>query len=282
MKKSHIIGLITDFGIRGAHYVAAMKSVIKTINLDAKIMDISHVIRPYSIVEGSFILFYSIADLPSGSIVIAVIDPTVGTERKIIAVRITRDVIIIGPNNGLFTLISRKFNIKDVYTLSNQSLYYFGTTGKRKTSTTFHGRDIMAPVAAHLSKGAAIESVGTKIKNEDIVIEERLKKPEFKNDKWIFTVLFTDEFGNIITNIEKNDLLPYKKNIFTITAETKFEAKFAATFADISDVHLGLIAGSSIFIEICKKNGSAAEMLSFPKPGSKIEMKISNKTDINN
>ena len=281
MKKSQIIGLITDFGVRGAHYVAAMKSVIKTINIEAEIIDISHVIRPYSIIEGAFMLFYSLTDLPSGSIVISVIDPTVGTDRKIIAVRTSRDNIIIGPNNGLFTLISEKFNIKDLYEVSNQLLFYFGTTDNREISTTFHGRDIMASVAAHLSKGVTIESVGTKLKNEDIVIEERLKKPEFKNDRWFFTVLFTDEFGNIVTNIEKKDFLPYIKNIFTITAEKIFEAKYAATFADISDGYLGLIAGSSDFVEICKKNGSAAEILSFPKPGSELELNISNKTDIN-
>ena len=281
MKKSQIIGMITDFGVRGAHYVAAMKSVIKTINVETEIIDISHVIRPYSIIEGAFILFYSLRDLPSGSIVIVVIDPTVGTDRKIIAVRTERDIIIIGPNNGLFTLISTKFNIKEVFEVSNQSLYYFGTTGNRKISTTFHGRDIMSAVAAHLSKGVTIESVGAKLKNEDIVIEERLKKPEFKNDKWVFTVLFTDEFGNIVTNIHKKDLLPYIRNNFTITAEIIYEVKYAGTFADISDGYLGLIAGSSGFVEICKKNGSAAEILSFPKPGSVIEMKISNKTDIN-
>ena len=115
MKKPSIIGLITDFGVRGAHYVAAMKSVIKTINLEAKIIDISHVIRPYSIIEGAFILSYSLTDLPAGSIIIAVIDPTVGTDRKIIVVRTARDIVIIGPNNGLFTLISKKYSIKEVY-----------------------------------------------------------------------------------------------------------------------------------------------------------------------
>lgn len=274
MKKSPIIGLITDFGVRGEHYVAAMKSVIKTINIEANIIDISHVIRPYSIVEGAFILFYSLADLPSGSIVVVVIDPAVGTERKIIAVKTARDIIIIGPNNGLFTLILKKFDIKEIYEVSNRSLYYFGTTGKREISTTFHGRDIMASVAAHLSKGVAFESIGTKLKSDDIVVEERLKKPEFENHKWTFTVLFTDEFGNIVTNIEKKDFLPYLKNTYTITTDIIREAKFAATFADISEECLGLIAGSSNFIEICKKNGSAAEILSFPKPGSELEMKI--------
>lgn len=275
MKKSQIIGLITDFGAKGSHYVAAMKSVIKTINAETTIIDISHVIRPYSIIEGAFILFYSLVDLPTGSIVILVVDPTVGTNRQIIALKTDRDIIIIGPNNGLFTLILKKYIIKEIYEISNQSLYYFGTMGNREISTTFHGRDIMASVAAHLSKGVVFESIGTKLNPEDIVIEERLKKSEFEDDKWTFTVLFIDEFGNIVTNIEKKDFLPYLKNTFTITTEIIREAKFAATFADISDECLGLIAGSSNFIEICKKNGSAAEILSFPKPGSDLEMKIS-------
>lgn len=275
MKKSQIIGLITDFGAKGSHYVAAMKSVIKIINIEATIIDISHVIKPYSIIEGAFILLYSMSDLPSGSVIIVVVDPTVGTDRQIIAVKTARDIIIIGPNNGLFTLILKKFIIKEIYEISNQSLYYFGTMGNREVTTTFHGRDIMASVAAHLSKGVVFESIGTKLKPEDIVIEERLKKPEFENYKWTFTVLFTDEFGNIVTNIEKKDFLPYLKNTFTITTEIIREAKFAATFADISEECLGLVAGSSNFIEICKKNGSAAEILSFPKPGLELEMKIS-------
>ncbi|MHA1898400.1 MAG: SAM hydrolase/SAM-dependent halogenase family protein [Promethearchaeota archaeon] len=260
-KKIGVIGLITDFGLRGSHYVAAMKSVIHKINPAIKTIDISHTVKPFSIIEASFILYYALEEIPPGSVIVVVVDPGVGSSRPILAVRLNTGITIIGPDNGLFSLPLKKYVYTEIYKVENTSLYNIGDDGRPKVSSTFHGRDIMAPVAAHLIGGQDLKSVGPKVNISDIKIDKEIIAPDvlqnedidpifrpflkgntlkidsFINEgstlpekdeeiegyekiiikspiEFIASILYIDEFGNIITNIHAEEFIAMVKDVF--------------------------------------------------------------------
>ncbi|MHA1728340.1 MAG: SAM hydrolase/SAM-dependent halogenase family protein, partial [Promethearchaeota archaeon] len=189
------------------------------------------------------------------------------------------NITVIGPNNGIFTLISTKYEIKEIYTVSNQRFYYKGKNGQRKISQTFHGRDIMAPVAAYLSGGVPIENIGKKLNIDDLTINKELLGPKIeKNNLVRFMIIYTDRFGNLVTNIEKKEILHLLKNdkkefYFITGTHDKIQISFKENFAEIPDNQFGFITGSSGFMEICKKKDSAAEFLG-SKSGDIMELLI--------
>jgi S-adenosylmethionine hydrolase len=142
----NIIALLTDFGNRGQHYVAAMKAVILRINPDVKLIDISHVISPYSIIEASYILKTTYTHFPKNTVFIVVVDPGVGSTREIILVKTKTNYVFIGPDNGIFPNTFSIEEISECYSIQNEE--YFN----HPVSPTFHGRDIMAPVGAYIIK----------------------------------------------------------------------------------------------------------------------------------
>ena len=144
-----IVALFTDFGWKGQHYIAEMIGVLYSINPDIKIINAFHGIHPYSIPEAQYLLDSTINTFPDKTIIICVVDPGVGTSRKILAIQRQNGQVLIGPDNGIFTDFILKERNK-IYSIENQDLFHKGTDGA--VSSSFHGRDIMAPVAAHLSK----------------------------------------------------------------------------------------------------------------------------------
>ncbi len=307
-----IIGILTDFGIRGQHYVAEMKGVALKINLAARFIDVSHAITPFSIIEAAYTLYTVYDTFPAGSIFVCVIDPGVGSDRDIIAVQTTDGYTLIGPDNGIFSyfaqrnLISLVMKInepdfynpayaealkmvekrqsfkKDVQTQS-QGLDPLGDFSPIKIdsdelpaaipnadltsssplitiTSTFHGRDIMMPVGAHLSNGLDIFSVGEPKDYIDVVLN---LEPEISEDKKFITAKFQyiDDFGNIITTIPIVDFqmltfgkkcsyhLHYKQENHPIIA--------TPTFANNDPENFLLIEGSSGFLEICRNKTRA-------------------------
>ena len=151
---SNIIGLITDFGIKGAHYVASMKGIILKINPRVNIVDISHHITPYSIIEASYVANSVYSNFPIGTIFIIVVDPGVGSKREILLVETKNHYYFIGPNNGVFSNLFMKNEIKECIHIKNDK--YFN----KPVSKTFHGRDIMAPVSAYITQGINLNNFG--------------------------------------------------------------------------------------------------------------------------
>jgi S-adenosylmethionine hydrolase len=280
------IGLITDFGLKGQHYVSAMKSVITSINPEIQIIDISHIIEAFSMWEASYIIQFALRDFPTESVIICVVDPEVGTDRKIIAAETKDKRIIIGPNNGIFT-IPMLYNDSDFflsfYSIENQNLFYHGRDGKQQISNTFHGRDIMAPIAAHLLTDTLLNDIGKKIPSSEIIIDTQLKHQhdEFQNIKkkssskqceLIGSIIFSDTFGNLITNIPENlfNKLQTANKITYLNQEDSFtEIQTAATFAEIKEKDIAIMKGSSGFLEISMNNRSAVQFLGL-KVGKKI------------
>jgi S-adenosylmethionine hydrolase len=184
-----VIGFLTDFGLDGA--AATCRGVILSICPDAQIVDIGHTIRKYAIRDGAFLLRFALPYFPVG-VHVGVVDPGVGTARRPIAIRTNRGDVLIGPDNGLLVPPAEALEgIAEARELANRELWL------PETTSTFHGRDIFAPVAAHLANGdAAYATVGPTIDPVDLVT---LPEPEaVAGDGVVETVVtYVDSFGNI-------------------------------------------------------------------------------------
>jgi S-adenosylmethionine hydrolase len=184
-----IITFLTDFGLDGA--VAACKGVMLSICRDAQIVDVAHTVRKYAIRDGTFLMRFALPFAPVG-VHVAVIDPGVGTTRRPIGIRTGRGDVLIGPDNGLLPPVAEVLGgLTEARLLSNRALWLPATT------TTFHGRDIFAPVAAHLAAGtAAFGDVGEILPATDLV---RLPEPAASaREGTVETVVtYVDSFGNV-------------------------------------------------------------------------------------
>ncbi|MDQ3181688.1 MAG: SAM-dependent chlorinase/fluorinase [Acidobacteriota bacterium] len=222
-----IIALLTDFGTKD-YFVGAMKGVILSINPGAKIIDITHEIPPQDISSGSFTLRACYKNFPSETIFVAVVDPGVGSNRKAIICE-TKNHLFLAPDNGLLSFIFDEAATFRVYKLENEKFF------KHPVSSTFHGRDIFAPVAAHLSNGLKANEFGSEI-YDFVRFEEN--KPRKVSDKGIEAeIIHTDRFGNLITNLMQKDL-PER---FTLEInETKIE-KMQNFFAEAENGELFMI-----------------------------------------
>jgi S-adenosylmethionine hydrolase len=199
MRKS-IITLLTDFGLKDP-YVASMKGVLLTINPQCTLVDITHQVHSHDIKEGAFILAQTYSTFPKGTIHLAVVDPGVGSPRKPILL-VTKKYFFVGPDNGLFTLPPRRERVKQAVLLANQKFFL------SKVSSTFHGRDIFAPVAAYLSLGVEPEAFGPSIKSWR---EISFPDPAMKQGKLIGEIVHVDAFGNLISNIDRKSLVQFSK-----------------------------------------------------------------------
>lgn len=191
-RESAVILFLTDFGIRDGA-VAACKGVMLDIVPDARIVDLTHDVPPYDIEIAGEVLEQSLPFYPSGTVAVAVIDPGVGSERKAIAVRTKRGHTLVGPDNGLFTLVMQTEGIERAVEL--RETRYFRES---QTSSTFHGRDIFAPVAAHLAAGTPVDSLGPPVTPMMLDIRPaRLGAGRIEG-----TVRYIeDPYGNVVTDI---------------------------------------------------------------------------------
>lgn len=194
MAKSNqkIITLLTDFGLSDP-YIAEMKGVILSIAPMAKIVDITHQIPPGDVLAGAFTLWSAFPYFPAGTVHCVVVDPTVGTQRKILAARYSNQTIVF-PDNGVITFIERSFPLEQIVSVRNQRFFLMPTP-----SNTFHGRDIFAPVSAHLARGVRIDLLGPTPEKFQLL---DIPEPRQQEDRTIVgQVIYVDHFGNLISNI---------------------------------------------------------------------------------
>jgi S-adenosylmethionine hydrolase len=251
LKPSGIITLTTDFG-ESDPYVAMMKGVILSINPDAKIIDISHQIPGGSIQEGGLIIKESYTYFPSGTVHVGVVDPGVGGKRRPIAVLID-NYFFVGPDNGLFSTIIETQAHRDVIHL-NETKYWM-----HSISHTFHGRDIFAPVAAHLSLGVNLFRMGEKIDNPTLFA---YPLPHKNNSDLVGEIIRVDHFGNLITNITREHLSPFlaSKDLI-IKVDRLTLKKISTTYNDVLEGQPLAIIGSSNVLEIAVNMGRAIDYL---------------------
>jgi len=242
-----IVSLITDFGNQD-WFAGTMKGVILVINPHATVVDITHEIPPGDIRAGAFALAASCRFFPKGTVHIAVVDPGVGSGRKAIVVQ-TSNYLFVGPDNGVLSWALAKEKVKTVRALDNQEFFL------QPVSQTFHGRDIFAPVAGHLSCDVPLRRFGPALK--DFV---RLAWPEAKRAGDIIRgeVVYVDRFGNAITNIDARALGAGRAELF---AGRRRLCHVGAYYQAVPKGKPVAVLGSSGFLEISVNGGNAARGL---------------------
>lgn len=249
------IALLTDFGTRD-YFVGAMKGVILSLDGGADVVDITHNIPPQDIRAAAFTLKACYLDFPDKTIFVAVVDPGVGSDRRAILVE-TEDRYFIAPDNGLLSLVLSDGFEFHAFELTNEK--YF----KHPVSKTFHGRDIFAPVAAHLLRGIAPKEFGGEI--EDIVRLENIQTKKISDSRIDGEIIHIDRFGNLITNFQRNCL----PESFTVEIGNRIINKTVENFSDIEIGGLGMIFGSAGYLEIISFKDSAQRIL-----GSEVSEKV--------
>ncbi|PID41435.1 MAG: hypothetical protein CR981_03300 [Proteobacteria bacterium] len=258
MKQSRApITLTTDFGYRD-EYVGVMKGVILSINKEIPIVDLVHDVAPQDICQAARIIENNYNYFPTGTVHIAIVDPGVGSTRRILAIQ-ENGHFFIGPDNGIFSPILERENTLDVFSIENRALFL------KKISTTFHGRDIMAPVAARLASGMPITRVGPKIHRETCHLI-KLRDPVLQSNGIAGEVVSIDRFGNIRTNITNTCLEKlHVEQKPEITIKSYVLGFSEGSYATLEDDKPTALINSSNEIEISVKNKSAAKLLNVKK-----------------
>lgn len=254
MKKT-VITLLTDFGTKD-HYVASMKGTILRINPQCTLIDITHHVTPHDIKEGSFVLANAYSSFPKGTIHLSVVDPGVGGARKPVLV-VTTNYFFVGPDNGLFTLALKRERVKKVVVLTNPKFFL------SHRSTTFHGRDLFAPVAAYISLGVKPEAFGLILESW---VELDFGKPRVTGGKLIGEILHIDAFGNLISNIDEKELFHFvKDHSFVIRIEKRAIQGLKKGYWEGKRNEPMALIGSGGFLEISVREGNAQKMLKVKK-----------------
>jgi S-adenosylmethionine hydrolase len=257
-----LITLTTDFGLSD-HYVGTMKGVILSICPRVRIVDISHGIGAYEIAEAAFTVSQAYRYFPRGAIHLVVVDPGVGTARRPILAQ-AGGQYFVAPDNGVLSMIYAGEKHK-VRAISN--VRYF----LQPVSNTFHGRDIFAPVAAHLAGGAAPASVGKSI--ADYLRLDFDKPARTARHTWTGAILKVDRFGNMVTNFSAEEFPDLDKRPFQMTVGARSVTVIAQNYAR-GPGELFLIVGSAGYYEISVAQASAAK-LSGCAAGAPLELTLS-------
>ncbi len=258
------IALLTDFGLDDP-YVGQMKGVLAKLAPSANIVDLSHGIEPFCITQGAFYLWAAMPHFPEDTIFITVIDPGVGTNRRIIGCEIGKRVVI-APDNGLVEL-AEQLESGTMIATDLSSLAAQGTA-----SATFHGRDLFAPIGAAVARGKPMSSLGPKLPLRDVV-RTGINRPIWMENGVEAIVLHRDRFGNLILNIRDNLTMPER---MTLPEKPPRHPdcrtiRRAACYAELPPKDIGLIIGSQGFYELAVNKGSAAKELAIG-PGDSVTL----------
>jgi len=248
---SGIITLSSDFGLSDP-YVAMMKGVILSINPSAVLIDLAHMIKAGSVSQAAALIHETFVFYPAGTVHLVVVDPGVGSGRRPLAVQ-AGGHFFVGPDNGLFWPVIERDPEASLVHLRESRFFL------PDVSRTFHGREIFAPVAAHLSMGVALERMGTKI--DDPV---RLSLPELRvtGDTLTGQIVRVDNFGNLVTNITAGQLwLFLGSGPFRIVVGNFEILKISGTYADGEQGEPLALINSSNVLEIAVNLGRASEYI---------------------
>jgi S-adenosylmethionine hydrolase len=248
--KPGILTLTTDFGMNGP-YVAAMKGVLLGLAPETQIVDVCHTISPQNILEGAFVLAGIIDSFPAGTVHLAVIDPGVGTDRTLIAIKLAGQWFVL-PDNGLITGAARTSSPEQIWEISNPAIR------RPVISETFHGRDILAPAAAHLLRGEDPARLGPATTR---FVRLRNFDPTPDGTGFVAEVIFRDTFGNLITNVNSTHLFPHPAEDWVVEIAGERIMGLSRTYGERPTGSLIALVGSSGWVEVAVANGDAARHL---------------------
>jgi S-adenosylmethionine hydrolase len=263
-----IVSLVTDYGVED-DFVGICHGVIASIAPDARIIDVTHGIPRFDVRRGAIALHDALPYLPVG-VHVAVVDPQVGTERRGIAVQCNDGRVLVGPDNGLLSLAWRTAGgveaVVDI-TLSPHRL--------EPVSATFHGRDVFAPVAAHIAAGAAVEDAGTPLEPDSLQQVEPLW-PEQEGDTLVARVVYVDGFGNATLNVPHGHIvgsgLTLGGEVEVTTPDGVHTATFTSTFADVPAGELIVYEDAHRRLALAVNRGSAVGSLKL-EPDTEVRLR---------
>ena len=246
-----VITLMTDFGTRD-HFVGVMKGVIINISPQARIVDITHAVPPQDIHGAAFLINSAYRYFPNGTIHVVVVDPGVGSCRRGIVCQ-TDTAYFVCPDNGVLSHVLGDSSAHRVVALDNAAYWL------SEISNTFHGRDIFAPVAAHLSRGISLNQFGDAANN---LVRLPIPTPQVKTTTIVGSIIWADRFGNLITNVTLDMLESFGMDSgFVIRAGKAEIYQLKCTYAESEKGKCLAIIGSSGYLEISVNHGSAAQVL---------------------
>jgi S-adenosylmethionine hydrolase len=248
MKDDRVITLTTDFG-EASPYVAAMKGVVLSMNPSARLVDLSHAIPPQEVRHAAYFLAAALPYFPPSTIHVIVVDPGVGTDRAVLSIEWAGQRLL-APDNGCWTLVPGADQAV-VRRVTNPR--YF----RAEVSRTFHGRDIFAPVAGHLSRGVPAEELGPRVREW-----VRLESPSPRQGKKSITgeVVFVDHFGNMVTNIPAS-AVPGAPVGLKLGRRSISSFRWVNAYGEAPCASLVVLTSSTGMIEIAKVQGNAARQL---------------------
>jgi len=258
---NRIITLTTDFGTSDT-YVGIMKGVILSINPNVQIVDLTHAIPPQDIYEAAFSIYTAHSYFPKGTIHVIVVDPGVGSDRQAIVSR-TDNAFFVCPDNGVLSYLLQNVENEGGQSIDSvaiqNSLYYLP-----EVSNTFHGRDVFAPVAAHLSLGVSLEDIGPPVQT---LVQLPIQVPELTDGVLTGQIVKIDRFGNAITNISETAIARLKSastggiSTYEIRVGSVRLHRFNRAYAESGVGKPLAIIGSSGLLEIAINGGNAKEDL---------------------
>lgn len=249
MQPNQILTLVSDFGLSDV-YVGVMKGAIYQINPNLNVIDLTHQIPPQNIAAARFCLLNAYAYFPSGTVHVAVVDPGVGSTRRAIALRFAQGYLV-GPDNGLFSGVLSQSSASTAVELTNSQ--YWRTPAP---STTFHGRDIFAPVGAHLANGVALSQLGEQI-DINTLVQLDLAQVRITPSAIYGCIQYIDGFGNLITNIPASYV---QKRNWSVMAKG-LNIPEGKTYSDVMAGSAVALIGSHGYIEIAISCGNARSQL---------------------
>jgi S-adenosylmethionine hydrolase len=256
-----ILTLTTDFGFEGP-YAAAVKGVVLGLVPGTQVVDVTHTIAPQNILEGAFVLAGIVDAFPPGTVHLAVIDPGVGTDRRMIVASVGEQWFVL-PDNGLLSVVARTRAPSGIWEIANPAIR------RPKVAPTFHGRDIFAPAAAHLLLGRDPAELGpartkfVRLHNFQAVQDD---------DGFIGEVIFRDSFGNLISNIHSERFSDAPRDGWIIEVAGSRIEGLGLTYAERPPGSLVALVGSNGWVEVSVVNGDAARLLT-AGPGTTIWMR---------
>ena len=263
-----IVTLLTDYG-RDDDFVGVCHGVIRTIHPEAQVVDITHGVERYAVRQGALVLRNTLPYMPVG-VHVAVVDPQVGTERRALALRTMDGRILVGPDNGLLSLAWPRCGGIDLAVDVSRSQHRL-----EPVSATFHGRDIFAPVAAQLARGAELADAGDQLDEAELQTVE-LPGPRTEDGTLVGHALVVDRFGNAALNVDHDDMagteITLGETVEIEVAGERYLATYAQTFADVRPGELIVYEDAYRTLAVAINRGDAAATLSL-RPDAEVRLR---------
>jgi S-adenosylmethionine hydrolase len=267
-KRRPLVALLTDFGSRD-HYAGAVRGAVLSACPEATVVDITHELPRHDVAAGAYSLAAAYRAFPAGAVFLAVVDPGVGSARRALALE-AGGYRFVGPDNGIFTHVLAEHPGARVREIKNPRLQ------RPDVSSTFHARDVFAPVAAHLARGAALSEVGPPVRDPVVVAQEAVRK--VGRSEWEAAVVDVDGFGNLTTNLSGAELTGILKTLDgdptrLVVVVEGVVLPLVRTYADVAEGEPCALMGSSGRLEIAVHRDSAARLLGAPK-GAPVRLRV--------